>query len=202
MAINIITISRQYGSGGRLIGEMLANELGYAFYDKELIVKSAEESGFAEEFIKKYEEKQRKGGLVSFYSGNLSNYLTPEDHIWQIQHNVIEELVEEGPCVIVGRNSDYVLRNREDALHVFIHADDSIRMERIRAEYGDMAENPAKRIAEVDKSRSKNYKYYTDRYWGEAKNYSISLNSGKFGIEGCVKIILDLVRSANGEKDK
>lgn len=197
MAVNIITISRQYGSGGRLIGEMIAKELGYAFYDKELIVKSAEESGFAEEFIKKYEEKQRKGNFISFYSGNLSNYLTPEDHIWQIQHKVILEIVEQGPCVIVGRNSDFVLRDRKDALHAFIHADEAVRMERIRNEYGDMAENPAKRIAEVDRSRSKNYKYYTDRYWGDAKNYSISLDSGRFGAEGCAKIILDLVRAEN-----
>lgn len=193
MSINIITISREYGSGGRAIGEKVAEKLGYAFYDKELIARAAEETGFAESFINKYGEQRNIGNFLSLpFSGMTFNGMSAEDYLWSIQRQIIRDIADEGPCVIVGRCSDYILGDRSDAMHVFVHANDLDKIKRIQNEYKDPAENPVKRLAEVDRSRSRNYRYYTDREWGASSNYSLCLNSSVFGIDGCVDIIAEL----------
>lgn len=119
--------------------------------------------------------------------------LSANDFLWVMQRKVILELAEKGPCVIVGRCSDYILRDREDCLHVFIHADPKKRAERVLRLYGETEQSPEKRLEDKDQKRRLNYKHYTDRVWGMAQNYHITLDSGVIGIENCVKLITDLV---------
>ena len=196
MSINIITISREYGSGGRTIAQMVAERLGFVFYDKELIAKAAERTGFAESFVKEHGEKHSRFFSVP-YSSATFNGMTTEDYLWSMQRQIILELADEGPCVIVGRCSDYILKDRKDAIHVFIHADPADREERVINQYGIRTADPAKAIATEDKQRRKNYRYYTDREWGAVNNYTVSLDSSVFGIDGCVELILAIVRNLN-----
>lgn len=190
----IITISRQFGSGGRTVGKQVAAKLSIPCYDGELIEKVAEESGFAKEYIKEHGEYSvhrtwfGRALNAAGGSGGLSN----QDLIWIAQRKTILELAEQGPCVIVGRCADFILRDREDLLRVFIHARDDARAERIVRLYGESSEKPEKRLKDKDKRRSAYYKYYTDTEWGVATNYDISLDSSKFGIEKCVEIITQL----------
>ncbi|MBR2779359.1 MAG: cytidylate kinase-like family protein [Firmicutes bacterium] len=195
MSIKIITISREYGSGGRAIGQQVAEQLGWAFYDKELIARAAEETGFAESFIKKYGEQRSMSNFLSLpFSGMTFNGMSAEDYLWSIQRKIIRELADEGPCVIVGRCSDYILKDRRDALHIFVHGNDLDKIKRIQNVYHDTPDNPVKRLAEVDRSRSRNYRYYTDREWGASSNYSLCLNSSLFGVDGCTDIIVELAK--------
>ncbi len=195
MSYNIITISREYGSGGRHIGELAAEKLGDDFFDKELIVKAAEKSGFAESFVKEHDEKKSLSRFFSdALSGSMFNGMSMEDYIWSVQRQVILELADKGNCVIVGRCSDYVLRDRANCLNVFVHADKQDKMQRIVEEYGDTKASPEKLIADTDKKRAKMYKYYTDKDWGMASNYHLSLNSSKFGLEKCVEMITELAK--------
>ena len=198
MKINLITISREFGSGGRSIAQIVAERLGYAFYDKELIAKAAERTGFAESFVQEHGEKHSRFFSVP-YSSATFNGMTTEDYLWSMQRKIILELAEEGPCVIVGRCSDYILRDRKDAIHVFVHADPKDREERIINQYGVRTSDPAKTIAAEDKSRRKNYRYYTDREWGDVDNYTVSLASSIFGIEGTAELILNIVQTLSGE---
>lgn len=190
----IITISRQFGSGGRTVGKEVAAKLSIPCYDGEVIERVAEESGFAKDYIKEHGEYTAhrtwfgRALNAAGGSGGLSN----QDVIWIAQRKVILDFAEKGPCVIVGRCADFILKGRKDLLTVFIHADDQVRAERIVRLYGESEENPEKRLKDKDKRRSAYYKYYTDTEWGEAKNYDIALDSGKFGIEKCVEIITQL----------
>lgn len=187
----IITISRQFGSGGRTIGKEVAAKLGIPCYDGELIEKVAEESGFAKDYIAEQGEYSAHrtwfGRALSAAggSGGLSN----QDIIWIAQRKVILDLAGKGPCVIVGRCADYILKDKYELLTVFIHASDESRAERIVRLYGESNEKPEKRLKDKDKRRSAYYKYYTETEWGIAKNYDISLDSGKFGLEKCVELI-------------
>ena len=200
MGINIITISREYGSGGRTIGEMVANKLGFAFYDKELIARAAEKTGFAESFINKYGEQRSMSNFLSLpFSGATFNGMSTEDYLWSIQRKIIREIADEGPCVIVGRCSDFILRDRKDAMHVFIHGEDRDKVRRIQNEYKDDAENPMKRLTEMDRQRSRNYQYYTDQTWGKASNYSVSLNPSFFSLEDCADIIIEMAKRGGKE---
>lgn len=195
MSKRIITISREFGSGGRTIGRRVAEQLGIAYYDKELIEKIAEGTGFSKEFIKEYGEHAPGKNVFSYsFLGRTANGMSMQDYIWTEQRKVIKELAEKEPCVIVGRCADYILRNREDCLHVFIHSNMDKKVERIVRLYGETAEKPEKRLRDKDKKRSVNYHYYTDREWGDARNYHLSLDSGEFGIEQCVKMIVALAK--------
>lgn len=195
MSKRIITISREFGSGGRTIGRLVADRLGFAFYDKELIEKISSGTGFSKEFVEEYGEHAPGGNVFSYsFLGRSVNGLTLQDQIWMEQRKVIRELAEKEPCVIVGRCADYILRDREDCLHVFIHADTASKVERIVRLYGETSEKPEKRLAEKDKKRSVNYQYYTDREWGKVQNYHLSLDSGAFGIERCVSVITELAK--------
>ncbi|MBS6398159.1 MAG: cytidylate kinase-like family protein [Clostridiales bacterium] len=196
MKKRIVTIGRQYGSGGRYIGKELARELGVPCYDENIINMVAKESGFATEFIE--EKGERITGSLLFniassltFANNVfsGNGMSLQDEIYFIQNRIIKELAEKEPCVIVGRCADYVLREREDCLNVFIHADEKSKVARAVKYFGiDEKDAPAV-LKKRDKARYNHYKYYTDQEWGMASNYDLCLNSGVFGIEGCVEVI-------------
>ena len=191
MPNRVITISREFGSGGRTIGKMVAEKLGIPCYDAELIEKIAEQSGYSAEYIKQ-EVEYGTGGWLSAVFADRSTGLTNQDKMFSIQSRIIEELAEEGPCVIVGRCADFVLRDKADCLNVFIHASMEKRAERIVKEYGERAESPEKRLKEKDKRRAAYHLFYTDMKWGHAQNYHVCLDSGEFGIEKCAEIIAQL----------
>lgn len=197
MSKNIITISRQFGSGGRTVGRMLAERLEVPFYDKELVKQVADETGFDTSFIEENGEFSPSKSIFSFAMSQgipcMQNGLSMSDFIFCIQRQVILKLAEQ-PCVIVGRGADYILRERDDCFNVFIHADMQSRAERIVRLYGESEKKPEQRLADKDKKRKIYYKHYTDREWGDAKNYDMCLNSGKIGIEKCVELILDAIK--------
>ena len=182
----IITVSRQIGSGGRTIAREVAKRLNIPCYDYELIEKVQKDSGFTKEYIDENGENASTGILTSMFGTTFG-----KDLVWTSQCKVICQLAKEGPCVIVGRCADYILRDKAELLKVFIHADIKKRVERVKT-YGESGAAPEKLIKEKDKKRAAYYGYYTEIEWGAAKNYDISLDSGKFGIDKCVDIIVDL----------
>ena len=188
MKNRVITISREFGSGGRTIGKKVAENLGIPCYDRELIHKIAQESGFAEEYIQDAGEYSPGGFLASALS-NRSFGPTNEDYLWEIQWKIITELAEKESCVIVGRCADYILRDKADCLTAFIHASMDYRADRIVRVYGEREVSPQERLRDKDKRRAAYHRFYTDMKWGDAKNYQITLDSGKLGIEQCVKIL-------------
>lgn len=194
MKNRIITISREFGSGGRTIGRGVAEKLGIPCYDSELIEKIAEESGLAKEFIVDKGEYTASGNWfvnALSYSGGVGG-LSMQDYLWNVQKKVIEGIAEEGPCVIVGRCADFILQEKHDLLKVFIHADLKARAERIVNVYGEREESPEKRLIDKDKRRKSYFKFYTDIEWGQATHYDVALDSGTLGIEKCIEIIADL----------
>ncbi len=201
MEKKIITISREFGSGGRTIGREVAAKLGIPFYDKELVDHIALESGFAPKFVEEHGEHSPGKSLLSYAFApqgipGVMNGLSTADFLWNVQCSVILQLAEKGPCVIVGRNADYILKDRPDCLHVFTHADLEYREHRIVRLYGDSEKSPAVRIQEKDKRRKINYQHYTGRTWGLAQNYDLSLCTSTLGIENCVDIIVSIVNSS------
>ena len=190
MKNRIITISREFGSGGRTIGKMVSQKLGIACYDSELIQKTAAGSGFDENYIKNADERS-SGNFLSLLASRAFGP-TNEDYLWKVQCGIILELAEKGPCVIVGRCADYILRDKADCLKVFIHADMSFRAERIVRVYGESDASPEQRIKDKDKRRAAYHRFYTDMKWGHAQNYDITLNSGTLGLEKCADIIVSL----------
>ena len=197
MKKKIVTISRQYGSGGRYIGENLAKAMGVPCYDEKLIDMVAKESGFAQSFVAEKGERMT-GSLLFNIASSLSfannvfstnNVVTLQDEIYFTQNRIIKELADKGPCVIVGRCADYILREREDCLNVFIFADNESKIERAEKYFNITREEAPAVLKKKDKARANHYKYYTDQEWGMASNYDLCLNSGLIGIEGCVKAI-------------
>lgn len=191
MKNRIITISREFGSGGRTIGKKTAEKLGIPCYDAELIQKLAEESGFSERYIKEAGEYVPYG-FLSFAFSNRSQGPTNEDILWDLQYKVIRKLAEKGSCVIVGRCADYILREKADCLKVFIHADMAFRAERIVKVYGEREQVPEQRLRDKDKRRAAYHRFYTHMKWGHAQNYHITLDSGVLGIDRCAEIICGL----------
>ena len=193
---NIITISREFGSGGRSIGRAVAEKLGYAFYDGELVKEVAQRSGFSPEFIEESGEyaNARSSLLFSLATANqrMVDSLSVYDKLYIEQSMVIEELARKGNCVIVGRCADYILRNEADCLTAFIHADMEKRGQRIVEIYGEREESPEKRLRDKDKRRAAYYQVYTDMTWGDARHYHVALDSGVLGIETCVSILAGL----------
>lgn len=189
----VITISREFGSGGRTIGRQLADRLGYRFYDRELVDEVAKRSGFSPEFIEENGEYANAKSSLLFYLATARQYtaenLSTNDQLYVFQAKLIEELAESGRCVIVGRCADYILRERTDCLHVFICADMESRAKRIVERYGENKKSPEKRLNEKDQKRKVYYRNYTGRLWGQAQNYDLCLNSGVLGIDTCVDLI-------------
>ena len=190
MKNRIITVSREFGSGGRTIGKQVAKELGIPCYDNELIQKIASESGFDEHYVKDAGEYD-SGGFLSIFSSRAFGD-TNADLIWKAQCKIILQLAEKEPCVIVGRCADYILRDKADCLRVFIHADKDFRMNRIIKVYGETDIPTEQRLKEKDKRRAAYHRFYTNMKWGQSKNYDIPLNSGTLGIDKCVDIIKNL----------
>ena len=199
MSKRIITISREFGSGGRSIGRELAQRLGWKFYDKELVNAVALETGFAEEYIEENSEHAPSASMFAYAftqhgASGLMRGMSITDFLWVAQREVILKIAEEGNCVIVGRNADHILKDREDVLNVFIHADKDYRAERIVRLYGESEKPPQQRLNEKDKKRAVNYRHYTSKEWGDSRNYHLSLDSGMLGEETCVEIIEALVK--------
>ena len=192
MSYQIITVSREFGSGGRTIGREVAKRLGIPCYDQEIIDKLSEESGFSKDYIAEKGEYANHGNWLAnaFASGGTNHSASNQDYLWVLQRRIICEIAEKGPCVIIGRCADYILGNDYSCLKVFIHANIEKRKQHIIENYGERKESPEKRLREKDKKRRAYYKYYTETEWGVAKNYHISLDSGELGIERCVDIIV------------
>ncbi len=191
MKNRVITISREFGSGGRTIGRKVAERLKIPCYDSELIHKIAQESGFAEGYIKDAGEYAPGGFLASALSSRAFGP-TNEDYLWNIQQRIITDLAEKESCVMVGRCADYILRDKADCLTVFIHAGMEFRAERIVKVYGERAEAPEQRLKEKDKRRAAYHRFYTDMKWGHAQNYHLCLDSGVLGIDKCADMIAEL----------
>ena len=194
---HIITISREFGSGGRTIGKMVAEKLGYDFYDSEIVNKVAERSGFSSAFIEECGEyaSAKMSFLFSLVTAQYSaGAMSMQDKLYLEQANIIREIAEKGNCVIVGRCADFVLREYQNCLNVFICSDMESRAKRIVERYGQKDKSPEKRLAEKDQKRKVYYKNYTGRQWGQAPNYALCLNSGILGLETCVDMIVQAAK--------
>ena len=195
MAKRIITISREFGSGGRFIGEEVAKKLGIAYYDKNIIGQIAEKSGLSPEYIQENAELSPKKGLFAYaFSGRDITGKSVEDMVYEAQRNIILELAEKEPCVIIGRNADYILKDRDDVLNVFIHGDMLEKIKRITGLYNVKEKEVVKMMADTDKRRRTNYNFYTDQKWGKASNYTLCLNSSQLGYDRCEMIIMECVK--------
>ncbi len=204
----IITISRQYGSGGRLVAEMVSKKLGIPFYDKEVIDLAAEKSGFHVDFIRENEQKMSSSFLYSLavgqhYSGGMGakgimpgpRGLPLTDQLYMVEREIIESLAKDGPCVIVGRCADYILKNSYPIFNIFICGEYETRIERIKEVYKLDRETTVSKIKKYDKSRANHYFHFTDRVWGKAENYDMVLNTSVFGIEKTAEIISRLYKT-------
>ena len=195
MAKRIITISREFGSGGRFIGEEVAKKLGIAYYDKNIIGQIAEKSGLSPEYIQENAELSPKKGLFAYaFSGRDITGKSVEDMVYETQRNIILELAEKEPCVIIGRNADYILKDRDDVLNVFIYGDMPEKIKRITGLYNVEEKEAVKMMADTDKRRRTNYNFYTDQNWGKASNYTLCLNSSQLGYDRCEMIIMECVK--------
>ena len=194
----IITISRQYGSGGRQIGQQLAKELNIPFYDKEIIDLAAKESGLAADFIRGQEQQLTQSLLFSIVTNFTSNggafnpnMLSLSDQVYLAEAKAIRSLADKGSCVMVGRCADWVLEKDYDVLRVFVCGPIEARCKRAVEEYGDKAENIQKAVQTIDKQRARYCQHYCDKAWEDAENYDLCLNSGTISLENCVAIIKD-----------
>ena len=193
MKNRVITISRQLGSGGRTVGRELSKKLGIPCYDQEIISMLAGESGFSEDYIKdNSEHAMHKGFLAGIFSDRVYDTPITQDVLWEAQRRVILDLAKKGPCVIIGRCADHILRDEADCLRVYLHADAAKRAKRIVEIYGETAESADKMIADKDKRRASYIQKYTGKKWGDADNYHITLDSGELGIEKCIELISGL----------
>lgn len=200
MKKKIITISRQFGSGGRGIGKLLADRLDIPFYDKQLIELASKESGIDERIFKSEGEETGRfyqvlgaiGYALGSPAGGIYEY-SINDQLYLVQANIIEQLANEGPCVIVGRCADYVLEDREDVLNIYLCADMDERLRRVIDEY-HVEDADEAMLCKVDKRRSNYYQYYTDRVWGKAENYDLCINTGKFDTDAIIGMIVDAYR--------
>ncbi len=196
--IPVITINREFGSGGHSIGQKVAKKLGIPFLDGEIIDKASKDSGYCNEIIEEQGESSTGANMWFNISAASTMYFqSPQDEIYLAQRKIIIEEAKKGPCVIVGRCSDYILTQEEiPCINILIHANIESRKKRVLDRYGDMKDIAIeKRIHKKDKQRMTYYKYYTDQTWGHYQNYDLSLDSGKLGEDRCVDLICDLARS-------
>lgn len=192
MTKRIITISREFGSGGRFIGEEVAKKLGVAYYDKDIIGKIAEQSGLSPEYVKENAELSPKKGLFAYaFSGRDITGKSVGDMVYEAQRKIIMEIAEKESCVIIGRNADFILKDRNDVLNVFIHGDMPEKTQRIIDLYNVEEKEAVKMMADTDKRRMTNYNFYTEQKWGKASNYTLCLNSSQLGYDRCERIIME-----------
>lgn len=194
----VITISREFGSGGRTIGKALAEQLGIHFYDKDLILKTAEETGLSQKYIEQQGEHSPLKNIFAYaFVGRDSTGASMDDYVFQAQRKIILELAEQEDCVIVGRCADFILKDKADAIHIFLHGEKEEKCKRICELYGKSQEESYKLLKEMDKKRAINYKYCTDAEWGRARNYTMSLNTSVLGYEQCVELIAQIYKTHN-----
>lgn len=196
MKKNIITLSREFGSRGRYIGELLGAKLGYKVYDREISMRVAELSKLDPDFIEQQGERAASKSVFSFaFAGRTMDGQSVDDVVFNAQQQVIRGIAEEGDCIIIGRNSDYILRDYENAFHVFIYGDEPEKIQYCK-DFCD-ARTDKEAIAmmkEMDKKRALNYQYYTDQKWGSKENYDLLLNSSSFGYDGCAEILTQILK--------
>ncbi|MBQ9156013.1 MAG: cytidylate kinase-like family protein [Eubacterium sp.] len=201
----IITIGRQYGSGGKEIGRKLADHYGIPFYDKELLKIAAKESGICEEMFESYDEKPTNSFLYSLVMDpyslgyHASNFDMPlNQKVFLAAFDTIKKLADEGPCVIVGRCADYALKKYDNRMNVFIHAPISFKESRIHDQYQIPLDKVKTHSIQMDKQRASYYNYYTSQKWGDVKNYDLCVDSSVFGIDGTVDLICRAVEQKEG----
>ncbi len=195
MAKRIITISREFGSGGRFIGEEVAKKLGIAYYDKNIISQIAEKTGLSPKYIQESAELSPKKGLFAYaLAGRDITGKSVEDMVYEAQRKVILELADKESCVIIGRNTDYILKDRDDVLNIFIHGDIPEKIQRITRLYNVEEQEAVKMMVDTDKRRMTNYNFYTEQKWGKASNYTLCLNSSQLGYDRCEAIIMECVK--------
>ena len=193
MEKRIITISREFGSGGRFIGEEVAKKLGIAYYDKNIINEIAEKSGLSPEYVQKNAELSPKKGLYALAGRDITGK-SVEDMVYEAQRKVILELADKESCVIIGRNADYILKDRDDVLNVFIHGNMPEKTQRIMGLYNVEEKEAVKMVTDTDKRRMTNYNFYTEQKWGKASNYTLCLNSSQLGYDRCKAIIIECAK--------
>lgn len=195
----VITISREYGSGGHEVGELLAKQLGITFYDKELISLVAEESKFSEEFVSQNEQKLPNSLLYQMimqdYEAPLNKSLSYDDALFVAQSRVIRRLSSEKPCVIVGRCANYILKDRPNTINVFIYADMSYKINRVISEYGISPDKALESIRKIDKNRKEHYFHYTGQEWGDSRNYNIAFDTSMIPISSIIGFVKNIYKS-------
>ena len=199
----VVTIGRQFGSGGRILGKTVAKKLGIDYYDKELLFEAAKKAGVSEEFFKKSDEKFPKflNGIFSFsmgynpytfYAGSTS---ISDDNLYRAMSELIHSLAEKSSCVIVGRSADYVLRDHPRCINVFVHAPIEERVKRIMARGDSLTPQQARSLAEkTNKLRANYYNFYTNKTWGDAKTYDLTIDSSQMPMDDVAEVVCEYVR--------
>lgn len=203
----VITISRETGSGGHTIGKLLAEKLGYTFYDKEIVASTARRMGIDAKLILENGETMSEQDYIDMKSGFIPHYRKPEipyEEIKEAQEKVIKSIAVKGNCVIVGRGADYILRECIDAFHVFIHASMEHRVKRVQRHEGvtDQAERIRKELEQKDRSRAAYHRYFTQQEWGKVENYTLSLNSDSFTKTQCAELIIKAMEMKKEKESK
>ena len=204
----IITIGRQFGSGGKEIGERLAKELGIPFYDRELLTRAAKESGFCEEMIQNHDERPTNSFLYNLvmdtysfgYNSAAMVDMPISQKVFLAQFDAIRKIADEGPCVIVGRCADYALSEYDNCLNIFIHGNQKCKIERIMRKYELNDQKAKEMMIKKDKQRQSYYNYYSSKKWGRADSYDLTINSSVLGIEGSVKLIKQFIADFEEKK--
>lgn len=198
----VITIGRQFGSGGREIGEKVASHFGIKCYDKELLTRAAKESGYCEEMLANHDERPTNSFLYNLvmdtysFGYNASSFVDMpiSQKVFLAQFDTIKKIAKEGPCVIVGRCADYALSDFSNCLHLFIYADESARVKRIREKYSLNDAKAKDMIVKKDKQRQSYYNYYSSKKWGRADSYDLCINSSVLGIDGTVRLVSQYIQ--------
>lgn len=194
----IVTIAREYGSGGRYVGKILAEKLGVKFYDKDLIEIVSSESGLAASYIEENEENIH-GNLLSNFNAQYYNNLSIDDNLFIAESKAIKEIAEKGSCVIVGRCANHILKDNENVINVFLYSDDAGKVERAIKYYGLEEKNALKEINRINKNREKHYHYYTNEKWKNLNNYDLSMNVDKLGVEKTAEFIAEFINNKGAE---
>lgn len=204
----IITIARGYGSGGRTVGKMLAEELGVPFYDRELLRMASEDSGINEELFGRADEKLKKSLLYRLmkqhYKGELippdSDDFVSNDNLFNYQAKIIKDLAEQESCIMVGRCADYILRNHKNVISLYVHAPFESCVARLMNMFGEPKKDLEKKITDIDKHRGEYYAYYTGRRWKDAQNYDLCINTDELTFEQVVEIVNAYIKVKRSNK--
>lgn len=191
----IITIGRQHGSSGREIARLLAEKLNYKCYDKEIVDEAANHSDFSRDLIDAFDEKRMSAFILHAGGYGLNENFRLNMQVVSAQFEAMRNIAEKGNCIFVGRCADYILRDHDDLISVFILGDMDERLKCLERRQGLDEVEARKKIKEVDKDRSSFYRYYSDQTWGDAQNYDMCINSSKLGVEGTVQVIIDYIKA-------